>query len=41
MVQASIMVVEDEFIVAEGLKTALAGMGYAVAKTAGSSVHPI
>ena len=31
------MVVEDEFIVAEGLKTALAGMGYAVAKTAGSS----
>ncbi|HUH78501.1 MAG TPA: response regulator [Methanoregula sp.] len=37
MEHASILVVEDELIVAESLKMALTGMGYAVPKTAGSS----
>ena len=37
MENASIMVVEDELIVAEGLKMTLTGMGYTVPRTAGSS----
>jgi len=41
MTQASVMVVEDELIVAENLRVVLSGMGYRVTGTAGDSAEAI